>query len=79
MNKNFIEQQLVEDPVTHDFTLHSRVRDHTAWLWRCVGTAFGHFLLGSLNFHGHGSWLVCGVAPRLNVTGYELNNLTTLA
>jgi hypothetical protein len=22
----------------------------TAWFWRCVGTAFGHFLLGSHNF-----------------------------
>ena len=27
-----------------------RVRDHTTWFWRCVGTAFGHFLLGSHNF-----------------------------
>ena len=24
--------------------------------------AFGHFLLGSHNFHGHGSWLVCEMA-----------------
>ena len=27
-----------------------RVRDHTTWFWRCVGTAFGHFLVGSHNF-----------------------------
>ena len=27
-----------------------RVRDHTTWVWRCVGTSFGHFLLGSQNF-----------------------------
>jgi hypothetical protein len=40
-----------EGPVTYDFTPHSRVRDHTTWCWRCVGTtAFGHFLLGSQNF-----------------------------
>ena len=26
-----------------------RVCDHTTWVWRCVGTAFGHFLLGSHN------------------------------
>ena len=40
-----------------------RVRDHATWLWRCLGTAFGHFLLGShKRFHGHGSWLVCEVA-----------------
>ena len=37
-------------PVTYDFTLHLRIRDHTTWLWRCVGTVFGHFLLGSHNF-----------------------------
>ena len=24
--------------------------DHTTWLWRCLETAFGHFLLGSHNF-----------------------------
>jgi hypothetical protein len=27
-----------------------RACDHTTWFWRCVGTAFGHFLLGSHNF-----------------------------
>ena len=27
-----------------------RARDHTTLLWKCVGTAFGHFLLGSHNF-----------------------------
>ena len=42
----------IEGPVTYDFTTHLRVRDHTTWFWfwRCVGTAFGHFLLGSQNF-----------------------------
>jgi hypothetical protein len=45
-------------------TLHLRVCDHTTWFWRCFGTAFGHFLLGSHNSHGHGSWLVCEVALR---------------
>jgi hypothetical protein len=33
----------LRDLVTCDFTLHSRVCDHTTWFWRCVGTAFGHF------------------------------------
>ena len=37
-------------PVTYDFTLHSRVRDHTTWSRRCLETAFEHFLLGSHNF-----------------------------
>jgi hypothetical protein len=37
-------------PVTYDFTLHLRARDHTKWFWRCVGAAVGHFLLGSHNF-----------------------------
>ena len=27
-----------------------RARDHTTWFWMCVGTAIGHFLLGSHNF-----------------------------
>ena len=54
-------------------TLHLRVHDHTTWLWRCLGTAFAHFPLGShnfmvttfglcvkwlLGFHSHGSWFV---------------------
>ena len=30
--------------------LHSRMHDHTTWCWRCVGTAFEYFLLGSHNF-----------------------------
>jgi len=33
--------------VTYDFTLHLRIPDHPTWFWRCVGMAFGHFLLGS--------------------------------
>ena len=37
-------------PVTYDFTLNLRVHDHTTWFWRCVGTSFRHFLLGSHNF-----------------------------
>ena len=44
------------------FALHLRVRDHTTWFWRCVGMAFGHFLFGLSQFHGHGSWIVCEVA-----------------
>ena len=37
-------------PVTYGFTLHLKDGDHTRWFWRCVGTAFGHFLLVSRNF-----------------------------
>ena len=47
MIRNLIE---VEGLVTYDFTLYLRIRDHTAWFWRCVGTTFGHFLLSSHNF-----------------------------
>ena len=36
--------------VTCNFTLHLRIHDHTTWFWRCVGMAFGHFLLGSHDF-----------------------------
>jgi hypothetical protein len=35
---------------SYDFTLHLRVHDHNTWFWRCLGTAFGHFLLGSQKF-----------------------------
>ena len=38
-----------DGPVTYGFTLHLRVHDHTTRVWRCVGTAFGHFLVGSHN------------------------------
>jgi hypothetical protein len=34
----------------YDFTLHLRAHDHTTWFWRYVGTAFGHFLLGSHSY-----------------------------
>ena len=37
-------------PVTYDFTLYLKVRDHTTWFWRCLGMAIGHFVLGSHNF-----------------------------
>jgi hypothetical protein len=40
----------VEGMFIYGFTLHLRVHDHTTWFWRCRGTAFGHFLLGSHNF-----------------------------
>ena len=50
MNRNSLKQHVVEGPVIYDFTLHLRVRDHTTQFWRCVGTAFGHILLGSHNF-----------------------------
>ena len=50
MHISSLKLHLVEGPITHDFTLHLRIRDHTTWFWRCVGTAFGHFLLGSHNF-----------------------------
>ena len=57
MNRNSSKQQLVEGPSTYDFTLHLRVRDHTPWFWRCVGTtAFGHFLFRALTISW--SWLL---------------------
>ena len=44
INKNQLKQPLAEGPVTYGFTLHLRVHDHTTRVWRCFGTAFGHFL-----------------------------------
>ena len=45
-----LKQHMVEGLVTYGFTLYLRVRDHTTWFRRCLGTAFGRFLLGSHNF-----------------------------
>ena len=50
INWNSLKWHLVEGLVTYDFTLHLRVCDHTTWFWGCLGTTFGHFLLGSHNF-----------------------------
>jgi hypothetical protein len=46
----------------YDFTLHLRVHDQTTWFWRCVGMAFGHFLLGCHNLMVTALSLVCEVA-----------------
>ena len=48
--KNSLKQHLVGGPITYDFTLHLRVCGHTKWFWKCIGTAFGHFLLDSHSF-----------------------------
>jgi hypothetical protein len=49
-------------PVTYDFKLHWRIRDHTTWFWRvCSGGLWALFFRLSQS-HGPGSWLVCDVA-----------------
>jgi hypothetical protein len=51
MNRSSLKYHLVEGMVTYDFTLHSRGPVTTLHEFGgCVGTAFGHFLLGSHNF-----------------------------
>jgi hypothetical protein len=50
MNRNSLKWHLVDGPAAYDLTLHLRIRDHTTWFWRYLGTAFGDFLLGSHNF-----------------------------
>ena len=70
MNRNSLQYHLVEGLVTYDFTLHSRVRDHTTWFWRCVRMAIEHSF-GLSQFQGHNSWLACGVAlSNRTVMGY---------
>ena len=44
MNRISLKWRLVEGPGTYDFTLHSRVRDHTTWLWRCVERPWDTFV-----------------------------------
>ena len=65
LNRNSLNKHLVEDLVTYDFTLHSRVRDDTPWFWRCLGTAFGHFHLGSNILWSRLLARVCEVAQTL--------------
>ena len=50
MNRNSLKHHLVESPITYDFSLHLKVRDHTTQFWTCIGTTFGRFLLGPHNF-----------------------------
>ena len=50
VTRDSLKSHLDEGRVTYDFTLHSRVHDHTTRFWRCVGTAFRHFLSDSQNF-----------------------------
>ena len=45
---------------TSHYTQGSVTTLHT-WFWRCIGMAFGHFLFGLSQGHGHGSWVVCEV------------------
>ena len=45
----------------HLVTRHFRARDQATWFWKCLGSTFGHFLVG-LPFQGHNSWRVCKVA-----------------
>jgi hypothetical protein len=51
MNKNSLKLHLVEVPVTYDFTLHSRIPDHTPHdLGGVLGRHLDTFLLGCHNF-----------------------------
>ena len=40
INRNTLKLHFVEDPITYDFTLHLRARDHTTW---CLEATFRHF------------------------------------
>ena len=41
-------------PVTYDFILHLRARDHTTLVWKCLGTVkILHDLIKWIMFHGH--------------------------
>jgi hypothetical protein len=62
MIRNSLKSHLVEGPVTYGFTLHLRVREHTTWVWRCVGSGLWTLSFGLSQFHGYGIWLMCEVA-----------------
>ena len=67
---DFIEIAFGCRPVTYDFTLHLKIRDHTTWFWGCVGTTPWTLSFGLSQFHGHSFWLVCesGLAFRFRGT-----------
>ena len=48
-NRILLEWHLIEGPATYEFIINLRVCDHTTRFWRCLGMAFGHFLLGPHN------------------------------
>ena len=60
-----------------NFTLHSRVRDHTTWFWRVCWDGLWTLSFGLTQFHGHGSWLVWKVA--LNVVEAKGQSEQTLS
>jgi hypothetical protein len=60
----FIETPLVEGLVTYDFTLQSKVHDHTTRCWRVCWDGLLTHSFGLPQFCGHDSWLVCRVAIR---------------
>ena len=59
-------------PVTYDFTLHSRVRNHYMTLEVCWDGLWT-LSFGLSQLHGHGSWLVCEVAlsPKYDMDVYN--------
>ena len=64
MNRNFLKQHLVEGPVTYNFTLHLRMRDHNYMRSAVCWDGLWTLSLGFSHFHGHGSRLVWEVAPK---------------
>jgi hypothetical protein len=70
MKRNLLKEHLVEVMVTYDFTPHLKVRDHTTWFWRCLGTGLCTLSFGLSQFHSHGSWLVCEVALNVNMNNF---------
>ena len=69
MNRKSLKWHMVEGPVTHDFTLHLRIRGHTTWCWRVCWDGLWTLSFGLSHFHGHGSWLVCEKWPEVTVCG----------
>ena len=61
----------------HWFNIWLRARDHNTWVWRCVGTAFGHFLSGAHNFMvmALGSYVTWPLANLLLDFGAQWNTM----
>jgi hypothetical protein len=63
--ENSLKRHLVEGPVTYDFTLTLQDPWLHCMIWEVSWHGLRTLSFGLLQFHGHGSWLVCEVVLSL--------------
>ena len=70
-----LKWRLVEGPVTYDFTLHLRVRDHASMILEVAWDGLWTLSFGLSQFHGHDSWLVRESGPKEHTPKIEVLEL----